>query len=300
LPDALKAARQIAALANAARGERALWIVGLDEKGRRVVQDPNQPDLAAWWSQVSKRFDGITPEMDSLAIPTAHGLVTVLAFETDRSPYVVKTDGQGGVNREVPWRNGTRTDTATRAQLLSLLVENATLPEFELIDPKLTAYERNTAGRNNLNDLLIELSFTAELFISATERAMLPKHRWSLTVTAPEWDNASTRPPVFELRASPLRKPNQRPFTRTASREPRISPPDEYYEPESPHGVLVLQRQFVMSLFVVTGAGSGLADATPVRPVPQVGEGVTNGAGDTIEQSSNLVDGQRNQPTATG
>ncbi|MDJ0401771.1 hypothetical protein [Rhodococcus rhodochrous] len=34
---------------------------------------------------------------------------------------------------------------------------------------------------------------------------------------------------------------------------------------------LVLQRQFVMPSFVVTDAGSGLADATPVRPVPQVG-----------------------------
>lgn len=49
--------------------------------------------------------------------------------------------------------------------------------------------------------------------------------------------------------------------------------------------LLVLQRQFVMSSFVVADAGSGLAEATPVRPVPQVSEGVANGTGDTIEQS---------------
>jgi len=55
-----------------------------------------------------------------------------------------------------------------------------------------------------------------------------------------------------------------------------------------------------MPSFVVAGAGSGLADATPVRPVPQVGEGVANGTGDTIEQSSNLVDCQGNQFTGTG
>jgi len=60
------------------------------------------------------------------------------------------------------------------------------------------------------------------------------------------------------------------------------------------------QRQFVMSSFVVAGAGSGLADPTPIRPVPQVGEDVPHGTGDTIEQSSNLVDSQRDQLTGIG
>ncbi|ABG93481.1 hypothetical protein RHA1_ro01668 [Rhodococcus jostii RHA1] len=56
---------------------------------------------------------------------------------------------------------------------------------------------------------------------------------------------------------------------------------------------LILQRQFVMSMFVVAGAGSGLAGAAPVRPVPDVDEGVLDWAGDAVEQSPDLVDCQR-------
>ncbi|WLF52219.1 hypothetical protein [Rhodococcus opacus] len=57
---------------------------------------------------------------------------------------------------------------------------------------------------------------------------------------------------------------------------------------------LVLQRQFVMSMFVVAGAGSGLAGAAPVRPVPDMDEGVPHRTGDAVEQSPDLVDCQRN------
>lgn len=63
---------------------------------------------------------------------------------------------------------------------------------------------------------------------------------------------------------------------------------------------LILQRQFVMSSFVVTDAGSGLADAPPVRPVPHVEQSVPQRTHNTIEQPSNLVDCQRNQFTGTG
>jgi len=64
--------------------------------------------------------------------------------------------------------------------------------------------------------------------------------------------------------------------------------------------LLLLQRQFVMSTCVMADLGSGLADSAPVRPVPHVEEGVSHGTGDTIEQSSNLVDGQGNQIAVTG
>ena len=62
---------------------------------------------------------------------------------------------------------------------------------------------------------------------------------------------------------------------------------------QASEGVLVLQRQFVMSTFIVAGAGPGLAGAAPVRPVPDVDEGVLDWAGDAVEQSPYLVDCQR-------
>lgn len=100
------------------------------------------------------------------------------------------------VDQEVPWQNGTRTDAAPRAQWLSLLVEHATVPECELIDPKLTASERSAVGRDTIDDAVIELSFTAELAISATEavkhdlderssRRMTDMDAWLRTVPTP-------------------------------------------------------------------------------------------------------------------
>ncbi|MFZ2175459.1 MAG: hypothetical protein WAW17_15785, partial [Rhodococcus sp. (in: high G+C Gram-positive bacteria)] len=49
--------------------------------------------------------------------------------------------------------------------------------------------------------------------------------------------------------------------------------------PRMEKSILVLQRQFVMSTFVVAGAGPGLAGAAPVRPVPDMGKGVLDWAG---------------------
>src|SRR5690606_35669583 len=46
---------------------------------------------------------------------------------------------------------------------------------------------------------------------------------------------------------------------------------------------LILQRQVVMSALVVAGAGSGLASSSPVGPVQDVADGVSEGAGDAVE-----------------
>ena len=57
--DTQRAARQIAGMANAARGEQFLWVVGVDEATRAI--QPVSGDLAAWWDRVSARFDGEAP-----------------------------------------------------------------------------------------------------------------------------------------------------------------------------------------------------------------------------------------------
>jgi hypothetical protein len=58
-PEAEKAARRIAAHANAARGEPVLWIVGLDEERGVCPLGPTDP--ADWWAQVQSCFDGPGP-----------------------------------------------------------------------------------------------------------------------------------------------------------------------------------------------------------------------------------------------
>ena len=102
--DHRRAARQIAGLANAAAGEPIMWIVGLDEGGHRVC-DPGEAEPSNWWNQVSSRFSEVPPDLTLLRVATPHGPVAALWMETGRTPYVVTTDGVGGVDREVPGRH---------------------------------------------------------------------------------------------------------------------------------------------------------------------------------------------------
>ncbi|MFH5229606.1 hypothetical protein [Antrihabitans spumae] len=136
-------------------------------------------EMANWWPKVERRFDGLAPEISVLVVPTQHGRVTALSFATDRSPYVVTTDG-GSVTHETPWRVGNKTRTANRSQLLSLLVANTVVPDLELINPEISCIAATATVDN--------LKFEAGLFISAKERAMLPNHRWSVAISSEEWD----------------------------------------------------------------------------------------------------------------
>src|SRR5438105_3186644 len=83
--DHARASRQLAALANAARGEPVLWIIGVDEKAG-VVGVPKE-DLAKWWPAVERWFDSVAPVMRDLAFRVNDLTVVVLHFETDRAPF---------------------------------------------------------------------------------------------------------------------------------------------------------------------------------------------------------------------
>ncbi|WP_371528682.1 hypothetical protein OG302_24155 [Streptomyces sp. NBC_01283] len=134
--------RQLAGHANGARGEEIIWIIGVDEKAHTLT-NPERQDSAQWWAQMSKRFDGlVAPEMTDLVVPIGDsGAVTSLLFQTDRSPYVITVPSGGAVEREVPIRDGTRTRSATRHELLRLLVPAATLPDLSVLDARLTISE---------------------------------------------------------------------------------------------------------------------------------------------------------------
>lgn len=240
--DVPKTARQIAGLANAARGREVLWLIGLDEKASSI-KPVDQEELSNWWSSVSAEFDGVAPEIESLWVPTEHGgPVMALLFSTDRSPYVVKVKpGSTSVHKEVPWRGANGTNTAKREQLLSLLVETTSVPEIELFAPKLRRVDT-------------VLTFTATLDITATPPSspthrppLLPRRLWSVRVESEEWDGQSVSlKPDFERH---MIRPNRQVFDMAAKGGLRGESAE--FDPESPYGVYVRRVGLI-----VTGSDS--------------------------------------------
>jgi hypothetical protein len=150
-PDDLKkAARQLAGHANAARGGPVLWLVGVDQKAG--VTGANHVELANWFPGIQANFEGLTPRLTDVNLPRSDGKsVVALFFETDRLPFVVKNPvaGQpqaGPVTLEVPWREGTKTRSARRDELVLLLVPRIKLPECEILAATLTPQNANTSS----------------------------------------------------------------------------------------------------------------------------------------------------------
>lgn len=127
-------ARRLAGHANSAPNDNILWLIGLDEKTGAVI-GANPEELANWWPQVEAEFaDRIAPELTSLTIQWMGISVVALAFRTDRAPYVVRNPAFGSVAGhsiawEVPVRRGTRVETATRNNLITLLSPLLHLPK---------------------------------------------------------------------------------------------------------------------------------------------------------------------------
>ncbi len=139
--DAKEVVRQLAGHANTARGEQILWIIGVDAKNR-VVTGADQKELATWLPQLQSEFnEAIYPELAlHLNIPIDEKSVVGLLFETDRYPYVIKTHG-GRSELEIPWRDGTRTRSAKRSDLLRLLSPLQKLPSVEVLSASLGVHE---------------------------------------------------------------------------------------------------------------------------------------------------------------
>lgn len=145
-PDPEKAARRIAGHANAAAGDNVLWLIGVDEATGVIGADT--VEFSNWWQQVVSQFSELSPTVTSVNIPIEGKLVVALLFETDRAPFVVKnpkfgSSGAGPVEREVPWREGTRVRSATRADLVRLLVPLNSFPTVEVQDCTVSIYQTN-------------------------------------------------------------------------------------------------------------------------------------------------------------
>jgi len=136
--EAKKAARRIAGHANAAKGTPILWLFGVDEK-KGTVPGVEAKDFATWYDQVRAEFDEVVPEMTLVNVPFQGQTVVATCFETDRAPYVVRNPKLESVQFEVPWRRGTRVESATRIELLRLLSSQNKLPRLEVLGARLTS-----------------------------------------------------------------------------------------------------------------------------------------------------------------
>jgi hypothetical protein len=187
--DPNRAARRLGGHANAARGESVLWLIGVDEKAHKVVGAPLS-EFANWYPAVEREFDGIAPRCTPLNIPHKSGTVVALLVETDRAPYVVRNPvhgqpGGGPVSFEVPLRNGTRTDSAKRADLIRQLSPVARLPEVELLAAGLWADDTKdiAAGPSYL-------TWRLDVYLFVTPRGespvVIPAHRCESSIMPSE------------------------------------------------------------------------------------------------------------------
>lgn len=191
--DHRKAARQIAALCNAARGEDSMWLIGLNE-GRAEVNPTAVEELANWWPKVERCFgDQISPDLQNLLIPTPDGEVVALNFGTRRAPYLVSTNGANGVDFEVPIRAGNSTRTARRHELILMMSEEVNAPIIELIDSKIRMHMPSEGELANSPNLPgdIHTTFDGYIFVSTNQPITIPSHRMKARIVFPNLDIAT-------------------------------------------------------------------------------------------------------------
>ncbi|HEY5743102.1 MAG TPA: hypothetical protein VIS99_11230 [Terrimicrobiaceae bacterium] len=203
LPEPRKAARQIAALCNAAPGEDACWVVGVGEDGSFVLQTE---ELANWLPQVSRYFDGTAPTCRVYNVNIEDKPLVLLHFHTVLRPFVVIRENG---DREISWRAGNLTRSATRSEALSLLVPTITRPNFEIVNAHITL-ERPS---NFLN-------VGMEIYIIPTNgiRLAMPLHKCEIHVES--GGQSFSFPPAtvswYEPPGNPVNAPLQLIFERPA------------------------------------------------------------------------------------
>jgi hypothetical protein len=171
-PDDLNsAARQIAGLANAARGEPVLWLVGVSDAGQVLGApdvDPNN-----WWAGVRTQFnEDIAPDFDSFVVPYKGESFVAVCFECSRVPFVVVNKEKRIPHLETPWREGTSLRSARRSDLLRMLTPVSRLPQIDV----LTATARLTRERNS-PDRTLSLQLNLYFYPPQGTPVYLPDHR---------------------------------------------------------------------------------------------------------------------------
>lgn len=188
LPEARKAARRIAGHANQVREDRILWLIGVDEAPFVIhAGQPSEGDLANWWPQVEAFFD-LPPTPIIVRVAFLEQDVLALGFESDRVPYVVKVSEGGEVSREVPWREGTRTRSANRSDLLRLLVPVMSRPRVTVLSARLHGRHKAARPEHDAYDVETETAGvnwqgSLGLYVDTVGDLTFPHHRCTGYVT---------------------------------------------------------------------------------------------------------------------
>jgi len=113
--------------------------------------------------------------------------IVALLFDTGSSPYVIKNpnankQGCGPIKLEVPWREHTTTRSATRNDLLRILVPTTRLPTIDLISGSVEITRRAKEVYWNVN---------LELYISPVDNnlVVIPFYRISLRLKTRAYDD---------------------------------------------------------------------------------------------------------------
>jgi hypothetical protein len=185
-----KAARRIGGHLHAALGEGVLWIVGIDEQTGVLFDVPDHVD---WWASVQKGFNGLAPELTDLRVPFDQHSVLALYFWPDRAPFVVRNPDFGSsptaISLEVPWRDGTRTRSATREDLLRILLPVQRRPDIDVLEAK--AMLVAGGGRENNFRATVDVYITPR----ADRRVVFPYHKCRVEIV-----NGFDRSPAMATR----------------------------------------------------------------------------------------------------
>src|SRR6266511_3058379 len=148
--------------------------------------------------------EGITPGLTSLIVPVnPEQSVLALYMTTERAPYVIKRqDGQGPFEREVPWRDGNRTRSAYRHELLRLLIAAVAPPDATVVNMSLRIHHRPATEAEYGHPAVpqrLELILWGGVFFGppASPVAVLPAHLMTGQADfAPDKPGASPLEPV--------------------------------------------------------------------------------------------------------
>ena len=177
--------------------------MGVGEDGTFAL--PNE-ELANWLPQVSRYLDGAAPTCRVYNFNIEGKPLVLLHFHTVLRPFVaIRENG----DREISWRAGNLTRSATRSELLSLLVPTITRPRFEIVQAHITLERQSNF-----------LNVGMEIYIIPTNglRLAMPLHKCEIRVESGGRSFSFPPPTVswFEPPGNPANAPLQLIFERPA------------------------------------------------------------------------------------
>lgn len=176
-----KAARRIAAHANAARGQDILWLVGVDPDAADPFFELRESKPDEWFAQIKGFFaDGHFPGFRYFHVGWGDKVLYAIVFDTSEFPFLIslkrynqaEQKAEGVAENELPWREGTSVRSAKRTEILSLLHKLPPLPTFEVLLAKCSFSELKIGVKPSCR---LELKFYA--MPPTGQQPVVPRHR---------------------------------------------------------------------------------------------------------------------------